>query len=203
MADDTTTTRTDSTDTDDLKDVATGGDTTTVDLQDLADDMREELDWLRERKEQATDGSDETGESEDGGDESAEDGEDIQWPPEEYAGVEFPIRAVKHRLSLVEQEIETMDGSEFVIRKARAGEVARATDLSLEDAVETETDPRSQMSKHEHVTVQVCVEKVPPDAPLTPEGRLKTFALEAPTFKWLKTRIENFNTYGEVDLSDF
>jgi len=65
------------------------------------------------------------------------------------------------------------------------------------------TDPRSQIQMQEHHKVQVCVEKAPPDAPTTSDGRLNTLAFEQPTFEWLNNRVDNFNTYGEVELSDF
>ena len=193
MSDDTTTTTTaEDADTDDqdLTTVATGGDTTTVDLQDLADDLRDEVGRLESLKEQA-----------EGDDDEADD--DVEWPPEEYAGVEFPLRAVKHRLSLVESDIERFGGSEFVLRKARAGEAARATDQTMETAARSGADPQARISQQEHNVVQVCVERVPSDAPLTADDRLDTHAMEQPTFSWLKNRVENYNTYGTTDLSDF
>jgi len=187
------TTDTGSTDSDAIQDVSTGGDTAAVDLQDLVDDYREEVERLRDLKERV-EGDDE---------ESGDDDEEVEWPPAEWAGVDHPIRAAEHAAELVEAEIERFGGSEFVIKKARAGEAARATDMLADGSMKNGTDPRSQIQMQEHHKVQVCVEKAPPDAPTTSDGRLNTLAFEQPTFEWLNNRVDNFNTYGEVELSDF
>jgi len=193
MPNETTDTDTGSTDSDATQDVSTGGDTAAVDLQDLVDDYREEVERLRELKERV-EGDDK---------ESGDDDEEVEWPPAEWAGVDHPIRAAKHAAELVEAEIERFGGSEFVIKKARAGEAARATDMLADGSMKNGTDPRSQIQMQEHHKVQVCVEKAPPDAPTTSDGRLNTLAFEQPTFEWLNNRVDNFNTYGEVELSDF
>jgi len=89
------TTDTGSTDSDAIQDVSTGGDTAAVDLQDLVDDYREEVERLRDLKERV-EGDDE---------ESGDDDEEVEWPPAEWAGVDHPIRAAEHAAELVEAEI--------------------------------------------------------------------------------------------------
>lgn len=177
--------QTDEADSPDTKSVATGGDTRTIDLQDLVDDLEAELEELRERRERA------------------EDGEDVDWPPDEWANVDFPVRACEHSIELIKADIERLGGSEFVIKKARAGEMARAIDLIGGDVSKGNGDPMEHLSSEDHRKVQVCVERVPSGAPTTTDGRLKTPALEDPTFQHLLTCIENLNTYGVVSLDDF
>jgi len=196
MTTDDTNPESESTDSD-TKDVSTGGDTATVDLHDLLDDYREEASRLRELKKKAE------GDHIEDANRDEEDAEPVEWPPEEWAGVERPVKAAEHAADLVKSDIDSFSGSEFAIKKARAGEAARATDLVADDAIKADVDPRSQVQKQEHAKVQVCVERAPPDAPTTPDGRLNTLAFESPTFEWLNNRVETFNTYGEVELSDF
>lgn len=175
---------------DELQSVATGGDTATVDLQDLVDDLDDQIEEFRSRKnayEKAP---------------SDEDRENVDWPPETFPS-DYPIKDLEHSRSLVEQSIEAFGGSEFVVRKARAGEAARATSLTAESCVETGSDPLSQAALSEHHIVQVCVERVPPDAPTTTDDRLDTMALENEVFEYLRQRVENFNTYGTVSIDDF
>jgi hypothetical protein len=183
MTDETTSTDS-STDTE-LTEVATGGDTVTVDLHDLLDDLEAEADELRDLKA------------------NAEERDDVQWPPEEYATTDRPILQVDHSADLVRADIERFGGSEFVIKKARAGETMRATDMVAGDSIKSDGDARSQVSSARKRMVQVCVEQVPPNTPTTADGQLAVTAFETPTFNWLHQKVDNFNTYGQADLEDF
>lgn len=189
MTDDTTTTTSDSDSSTNeetgLKNVATGGDTATVDLEDLAEDLEAEVEDLREQRE------------------AAQEDEDVEWPPAEYAGVERPILEVKHNAELVRKDIERFGGSEFVIQKARAGEVMRANDLVATDALNDDGDARAKVESSKHRLVQVCTQQVPENTPTDAKNELKTAAFEQPTFQYLHRRIKNFNKYGRVDLEDF
>lgn len=174
-----------------LQDVATGGDTATVDLEDLVDDLEAEAAELRDLRERAQAIDDSDGE------------DDVEWPPEEYAGSADPVREVEHAADLVRSDIDDFGGSEFVVRKARAGEMTRAQDLVAADALQTDGDARANVASSRHRLVQVCVAQAPPEAPTTADGRLKTAEFEHPTFEHLYQSVDNFNTYGEVSLEDF
>lgn len=168
-----------------MKEVATGGDTATVDLQDLVEDLEAEAEDLREQCEQAQDDS------------------DVSWPPEGYAGMDRPDLELQHNADLVRNDIERFGGSEFVIRKARAGEIARANDLVAQDTMQTDGDAAAKVSASRHRLVQVCLEQVPPETPQGATGEVKTAAFETPTFNYLHDRIENFNKYGQLSVEDF
>jgi len=185
MTDDTTTNTESDSAASNLKDVATGGDKATVDLHDLVEDLEAEADALREQREQA------------------QEDDDVRWPPEEYAGVERPILEVQHNADLVRSDIERFDGSEFVVQKARAGEMMRANDLVATDAINDDGDARAKVESSKHRLVQVCTVQVPQDTPTDAKGELKTSAFEQPTFRYLHRKIKNFNKYGQVDLEDF
>jgi len=186
MTTDTNTTESDrqSTDTE-RKTVATGGDTTTVDLQDLVDDLEAEAEDLRELKEEA------------------EESDGVQWPPAEYGAADRPVLEVKHSAELVRADIDRFGGSEFVIQKARAGEAMRASDMVANDSLRSGDDARAHISSARKRIVQVCVQQVPANTPTTADNQLALAAFERPTFEWLHQRVENFNTYGKVDLKDF
>ena len=172
-------------DTDELQDVATGGDTTTVDLEDLVADLEAKRDELQAQKERH------------------EAGDDVQWPPEGWTGLDFPIQQINHSIDLVRSDIDRFGGSEFVLKKARAGEAARATDLVAQDIQASDGEPGTQIASSEHRLVQVCVERAPPDAPTQADGTLSTPAFERQTFEWLLQRVKNFNQYGVTDIDHF
>jgi len=185
MTNDTTTTESDSSTNTERKTVATGGDTVTVDLQDLVEDLEDEAEALREQKAEA------------------QKDRDVQYPPEEYAGVEYPVRKVEHSADLVRADIDRFDGSKFVIMKARAGETMRASDMVAEDSLQSGGDARAHISSAQKRLVQVCVKEVPAGTPTTADGKLAVAAFEEPTFEWLHQKIKNFNTYGQADLEGF
>lgn len=188
MTDTNDTTNSDNQSTDsetELKEIATGGDTATVDLRDLVADLEAEAEALREQKRKA------------------ETNDDVQWLPEEYAGIEYPVRRVEHSAELVRSDIDEFDGSQFVIQKARAGDTMRASDMVAEDSLKSGGDARSHISSAKKRLVQVCTQEVPPETPTTADEKLAVAAFEEPTFDWLHQKIDNFNTYGQVDLKDF
>ncbi|GGO03481.1 hypothetical protein [Haloarcula pellucida] len=185
MTDNTTTTESSTNSETELKDVATGGDTATVDLEDLAESLEAEAEDLRELREEA------------------KEDEDVQWPPEEYRGMQRPVLEVEHSAELVRSDIERFGGSEFVIQKARAGEIARANDLVATDSLQSDQDARANIESSKHRLVQVCVQQVPPSTPTDAKGELQTTAFEPPTFNHLHQKVKNFNRYGKLELEDF
>lgn len=164
-------------------------DRVTVDLEDRIAEIREEMDRI-EREAHATKekNSDDSTNADGGGE---DDGPTLVELAETYQELE-------HAIDLIEGDIAEFGGSEFTIKKFRAGETGQVNDLVLQDTISDGLDdPRAKFNARKIRTVQVGVTEAPPDTPDNPR------VFSTPTLEFLYQRIDNFNSYGEASLSDF
>lgn len=175
--------------------ITTGHTRATIDLQDRIDDIEQAIGGL----ELALDvlrGDATESDLPDGAD-PEELLADYDADPAE-ADVKDSIRRLKHSRDLLQADVQRFGGSEFTIKKFRAGETTRVNDLVLQDTLDSNSsDPRSKLNARKLRTIQIGVTETPPEAPDKPD------AFETPTMEFLYQRIDNLNTYGEVTLEDF
>lgn len=170
----------------------------TVDLQDRIDEIAEEMDRIEREARAIRDGnskcssnSGDGGKDDEGGDGGEDDGPTLIELAKSYQELE-------HAIELIEADIKEFGGSEFAIKKFRAGETGQVNDLVLQDTISDGLDdPRAKFNARKIRTVQVGVTDTPPDTPDSPR------VFNTPTLEFLYQRIDNFNSYGEASLSDF
>lgn len=146
----------------------------TVDLEDRIDEIEEQMAELEAQS------------------------EEVDQDSAEYVDIAEQYEELEHAVELLEADIERFGGSEFTLKKMKAGEIGQVNDLVLADTVRDDLeDPRTKQSAREMRTIQVGVVDSPPDTPDKPT------AFEPPTHKYLYNCIDNLNRFGEVSLDDF
>lgn len=166
----------------------TGHTRITVDLQDRIDEIDEAIDHLEDARDAIEAGDDEKADE-------LLDGWGAE-PTEE--AVTDSKNEIEHSRDLLEADVQRFGGSEFTVKKFRAGEVAEVNDLVVADTLaDGHDDPRSKLHARKLYTIQVGVTETPPDTPDEPAR------FEPPTTEYLFQCIDNLNTYGKVSLDDF
>jgi hypothetical protein len=182
------------------------GDTVVVDAQDLVDDLRDEQDRIEaeEQRLHEDDAFDIT-DSEFVGladDETAADVDDAEF--REWLGKEWRER--EHTIDELETLFHEWGGSKFTIKHLTAGDTARIDDWTVSKAIaEDQTDPRTQVSASQNMTVAVGLTNTPGAPSEDKQDGLEYVRETLPNelVKWLYDRIESLTNYGEAELDDF
>lgn len=164
--------------------------TTTIDVQDRLDEINQRLEDLRG----------EIGRVESEAEDVDEDSDEWVELDDQYRELRAAEQELLHAREEVSTAIEQWGGSEFEIAKFDAGRQAERNDLVTHDMLENQSDrPEANLGASKLRTVQVGLVSTPPESPGHPSE------YPPPIFEFIYDRIENYNTYGdsEVSLEDF
>lgn len=199
--------------------------TTTIDLQDRIDEIKDQIDDLDETitevadlydRVEGVDASEQLEDHEDvantlaeifAGEETDADlsGFDETTIAEVRSLLEEEHRALKkERLELeraierIEGETKRWGGSQVTIKEMNYGDQGMRNDLVRGDmSKKGDDDPAANLSAQKLRTIQVGTKQLPGDAPDDPSE------FEPPVGEYLYRCIDNLNTYGQVSLPDF
>lgn len=184
---------------------------TTVSLRNLESDLESDLEDAEERYERALDAAEEAKEREaeaSDTDDSAPDPEAAREAVEKASSrarrAHRDVKELEGSLALVRSKIQDWGGAEFIIKRlgwpetlGARDEVSRASYSRDENTGQARGMFRTGM--YEAKVTAMAVVSGPPDSPPTVEHE------DVPPVigNWLWERVDEFNTAGEVGLSDF